>query len=262
MITRRQLLSALPILLLPSGQILARQKELIQLVYHPSVPPYSFYNENNNKVEGILIDLIDALRPALNIDFNHTAYPWKRAQSMLQNNNTDADAFCCPATPEREKYALFAPTPITTLREPVLFFNPNNPNAKHIEAVQTKEDFYSLKGANFLGNSTHAETWKDHPNIIEVNNVELIIKMLIRGRIDFYFANPIVTSYIIKQMGLAGHLAYISMAHIINKGNLTQMRFGLRRSYPSAQNVINEIDMAIKKTITPELHNKVVRQYI
>ncbi len=262
MITRRLFLSAFSSLLLPADQLFASQQETIRMVYHPSVPPYSFQSLDNHKIKGILIDLIDTLSPQLDISFSHQAYPWKRAQFMLKNLDAGADAFCCPATKEREKYALFAPTPITTLHEPVLFFNPNNPNVKQIIAATDKEDFYSLRGANFLGNSTHAETWKNHPNIVEVDNVELIIKMLLRGRIDFYFADLIVTGYIIKQMGLSGRLEHISLTHIIKQGSLTQMRFGLKRSYPEAEKVIQEIDMAIQKTITPELHKKLVRRYI
>ncbi len=262
MITRRFFLSAFSTLLLPADQLFAYQQETIRLVYHPSVPPYSFQSLDNRKVKGILIDLIDTLSPQLDMSFSHQTYPWKRAQFMLKNSDAGADAFCCPATKEREKYALFAPTPITTLREPALFFNPSNPNVKQIMTAAHKEDFYSLRGANFLGNSTHAETWKNHPNIVEVDKVEIIIKMLLRGRIDFYFANPIVTGYIIKQMGLAGHLEHISLAHIIKQGSLAQMRFGLKRSYPEAEKVIQEIDRAIKKTITPELHNKILSRYI
>ena len=143
-----------------------------------------------------------------------------------------------------------------------LFFNPNNPNANHIRTALYKKDFYSLKGAAFLGNSSHAETWKDHPNVMEVQKIDLIIHMLLRGRIDFYFADLIVTGYIIKQMGLSGRLEHISLTHIIKQGSLTQMRFGLKRSYPEAEKVIQEIDMAIQKTITPELHNKVIGRYI
>jgi len=262
MITRRLFISAFSSLLLPSEQIFASQMAPINLVYHPNVPPYSFLNSESNQVEGILVDLIDALSPALNQDFSHKAYPWKRAQSMLKNYDGGADAFCCPATSEREQYALFASTPITTLSEPALFFNPNNPNANHIRTALYKKDFYSLKGAAFLGNSSHAETWKDHPNVMEVQKIDLIIHMLLRGRIDFYFADPIVTGYIIRQMGFAGRLEHISLAHIIKQDKLAQMRFGLRRSYPSAQKVINEIDWAIQETITPELHQKIVSRYI
>jgi len=262
MITRRLFLGAFSALLLPAEQIVASQQSSIRLVYHPNVPPYSFLNKESNQVEGILVDLIDALSPTLNQDFNHKAYPWKRAQSMLKNYDDGADAFCCPATHEREKYALFAPTPITTLQESALFFNPRNPNAKRIKTAQYKKDFYSLKGAAFLGNSSHAEIWKDHPNVIEVQKIDLIIKMLLRGRIDFYFADPIVTGYIIKKMGLAGRFEHISLAHIIKPSALAQMRFGLRRSYPEAEKVITELDTAIKKTITPALHNKIIGRYI
>jgi len=262
MITRRKLLSAIPILLLPIDEILARQKETIHMVYHPNVPPYSFLNKETGQVEGILIDLIDTLSPALNLDFEHSAYPWKRAQSMLQAGDVNTDAFCCPATDEREKYALFAEAPITTLQEPVLFYNPDNPKADLIRSVQFKEDLNPFQGANFLGNSTHAKTWKHHPNMTQVESVELIIKMLVRGHLDFYFANPIVTGYIIRQMGFVGRLENISLSHIFNQGALAQMRLGLRRSYPSAQQVINEIDWAIQETITPELHQKIVGRYI
>lgn len=262
MITRRQLLSAIPVLLLPLDEIFARQKQSIHMLYHPNVPPYSFLNQETGQVEGILIDLIDTLSPALNLDFEHSAYPWKRAQSMLKAGDVKADAFCCPATDERERYALFAQTPVTTLQEPVLFYNPDNPKADLIRSVQFKEDLNPFQGANFLGNSTHAKTWKHHPNMTQVESVELIIKMLVRGHLDFYFANPVVTGYIIRQMGFSGRLAYISLAHIFKQGSLTQMRFGLRRSYPNSKALIAHIEMAIQQTITPEVHDEIINRFI
>lgn len=86
--------------------------------------------------------------------------------------------------------------------------------------------------------------------------------MLVRGRIDFYYADPIVTSYLIRKMGYAGQLAHLPLSHIIDQGSLVQMRFGLRRSYPNAKQVIEEIDTAIQKVMTQELHNKIIHRYI
>lgn len=258
MISRRLFLCALPGLLLSSQRVLAGQLKTIRLVYHHNVPPYSY--QSRGRVNGILIDLIDELTPQLNTTFSHQSYPWKRAQLLVERGK--ADAFCCPVTAAREEYALFAPTPITTLHESALFFDPNSPNAARIKAAERIEDLYALKAATFLGNSSHDEIWKDHPKVIQVPEVEQILHMLLRGRFDFYFADPIVTRYLMRQEGIEGQLEGISVGHILKQDKIVQMRFGLRRSYPEAEKVVAAIDSAIKQTITPEVHHSIVNQYI
>jgi len=261
MITRRCFLAALSTLMLPMESSFASKQKVIRLVYHPNVPPYSFQEEIMEKnVKGILIDLINELSTQLNFEFNHSPYPWKRAQALVETGV--ADAFCCPVTVDRERYALFAPTPVTTLSESALFFNPYNLNADKIRSARRIEDFYSLKAATFLGNSSHSEVWGAHPEVTEVPEVEQILKMLLRGRVDFYFADPIVTGYIIKQVGLSGLLESIPMGDLIKQDSITQMKFGIRRSYPEAQKVVDAVDLAIRNIITPDLHRTIVNRYL
>jgi len=259
MITRRYFLSALPVLLLPLYSR-AEQGQTLRVVYHPNIPPYSYQDpQHSTKVIGILIDLINELQAVSNVSFSHHPYPWKRAQILVETGK--ADAFCCPVTKDRERYAIFTKTPITNLFEPAIFYHPDSPHAAKIKTAQKIEDFYSFKTATFLGNSSHSQTWKNHPDVMLVPNVEQILKMIERGRIDFYFADPIVTGHLIKQIGLSGKLVSFPMGSIVGRKKIP-MRFGLRRSYPNAEKIIDRIDALIIKALPPDRHDIVVNRYL
>jgi len=259
MITRRRFLGAFPALLLPLYSR-AEQTRTLRVVYHPNIPPYSYQDpQDGTQVIGILIDLINELELVSNTSFSHHPYPWKRAQVLVETGK--ADAFCCPVTAERERYAIFSKTPITNLFEPAIFYNPNNPHAEKIKAAQQIEDFYSFKTAAFLGNSSHSQTWKNHPDVKLVPNVEQILKMIERGRIDFYFADPIVTGHLIKQIGLTEKLDSFPMGSIVGRKKIP-MRFGLRRSYPDAEKVIELIDELIIKALPTARHDSIINRYL
>ena len=260
MISRRSVLLALPSLFLMDTFAKERETQTIRVVYHPDIPPYSFHDVNENIPKGILVDLIDSLSPSLNLTLEHTSYPWKRAQLMIASNKLDA--FCCPINVKREQYAIFAPTPIITLQQQVVFFNPNSPNAEAIKNAQKIEDFYPFKTATFFGNTSHELIWKDHPTVIKVARIEQILMLLARGRIDFYFADPLVTNYQIRHLNLVNQLASSPLGYIINQDNRTNMCFGLRRSYPNAEQLIKKIDASIKQVITPDLREEVINRYL
>ncbi|MEH6823536.1 MAG: transporter substrate-binding domain-containing protein [Motiliproteus sp.] len=260
MIHRRTVIFAIPSLFFLTGHAHSREQQTIRLAYHPDIPPYSFQTSDQSATKGILPDLTDTLAFSMNLAFSHQSYPWERAQRMVELGMVDA--FCCPITPERQRYAIFAPTPIIVLHGQVVFFNPASPNAPEIKAARRIEDFYLFKTATFLGNSRHDQIWKDHPNVEKVSRVEQILVMLLRGRIDFYFADPLVTGYKIKTAGLNGLLDSAPLGYIVDQNRETEMQFGLRRSYPEAEKLIVDIDTTIKKIITPELRKNIVSRYL
>ena len=260
MISRRNVLLALPSLFVMKAFAKKPNSQIIRVVYHPDIAPYSFQYTDQHSPQGILVDLINALSPALNLTTDHTSYPWKRAQLMVASGKLDA--FCCPMNATRERYAVFAPTPIIRLQKQVVFFNPNGPNANAIKNAQRIEDFHSFKTATFFGNTSHELIWKAHPGVIKVARIEQILMLLARGRIDFYFADPLVTNYKIKKLKLENKLASAALGNIIHQDNVTEMCFGLRRSYPNADQLIKKIDASIQQVITPSLRQEVISRYM
>lgn len=235
----------------------------LRAVYHHDIPPYSYQDAAGRdpaetSARGILIDLLDIVGEASGYRLSHQGFPWARAQRMVELGI--ADALCCPPTVERSRYALFAPTPVTILAEGEHFFAIHSPHAADIRAARRKEDLYAFAIVAFRGNSSNAETWADHPRRYEADEIEQLFQMLLRGRADFYSADPTVTRFKLKQLGLLDKFGS-APAGYVDGGRPIQMHFGLRRSYPDAAAVVAIIDAAIKSAITPQRHQSVMARY-
>ena len=260
MLTRRNFLAASLTALLPRVAWGAPStQETVRMVYSADVAPYSYWDESTQTVRGILIDLMDLAAQSAGYALEHEAFPWRRAQLMVEN--AYADALCCPATKEREAYAMFAPTPVTVLAEGEIFFAADNPKADRLRAARTIEDLYKFSMVSFLGNSRNAEIWAKHPNRTEVRRINQIFDMLLLGHADFYVDDSTVTRFKLKQRGLLGKIVGIP-ASFTNRGERTKMQFGLRRTYPHTAQVVADFDAAIQRAITPDVHDAVLAKYI
>ncbi len=80
----------------------------LKIVYFNDFAPFSF--GDSAQVQGIYPDLLtEVLANSLSIPVNHAAYPWSRAQQLVQSG--EADAFFTTPTDARKAYATFAGDP-------------------------------------------------------------------------------------------------------------------------------------------------------
>lgn len=234
------------------------EKPPLRMAYHPDVPPNSFWDKNTQTVRGILVDLMNHAAKDAGYTLEHRAYPWRRAQLKVQYG--EEDALCCPETKERASFALFAPTPVTVLPVGELFFTPGNPKADGLRAARSIEDLYDFTMVTFFGNSTNDKFWGGHPNRILVPDIDQIFELLLHGRADFYVDDPRVTRYQLKQRGLQNKFVSVPAAYT-SQGTRTEMKFGLRKTYPSVEKVVADFDAAIQRVITPELEQSVISKF-
>ncbi len=235
-----------------------RERVVLRAAYQEDAPPYSFLDPNTNTMQGILVDLMNTLAEAGNFDIEHTGYPWARAQKMLAAGREDV--FFCPATDDRWGYALFAPTPVTTLAPAEIFFAADNPNVDKIRAARRKEDLYRLSTVDYIGNSAADAIWQHHPQRTLVSEIDTILAMLLNGHADFYLADPFVTRFKMQKLGLLPKFSSVSGTCVTSQQK-DRMQFGLRRSFPNAEAVISQIDRAIRGCIGDEFHTRIVARY-
>lgn len=236
----------------------ASNRILLRAVYYDDFLPYSFFDEEEGRMRGILVDLMGALGEACGYAMTHKGYPWARAQHLVANDL--ADAFCCPITEKRSEYVYFAPTAVTLLAEAAIFVSVDNPRADALRAVRSKEGLYDFNVIDFIGNSSGEHIWRHHPQRLTVANIEQILQMLQHGRADFYYADPLVTRFKLRELGLLDRFFSIP-ADYVTKGHRGSMSFGLRKTYPDAQAIVARVEEAIRTDLTPELHNAVITRY-
>ncbi|WP_193366654.1 substrate-binding periplasmic protein [Pelagibius marinus] len=262
MLSRRSVVAAVLAGVPALGFVRARAQEskqvLIRAVYYRDFRPYSFFDEEEGRMRGILIDLMGVLGEACGYAMTHEGFPWARAQYMVANDL--ADALCCPITEKRKEYVYFAPTIVTPLAEAHLFVTVDNPRADEIRAVHSKEGLYAFNVVDFIGNSSGEHIWQDHPQRLTVRNIQQILKMLLRGRADFYYADPLVTWIQLAELGVLDKFFSIP-ADYVTKGHRGAMSFGLRKTYPDAQAVVARVEEAIRTEITPDLHDGIIARY-
>jgi polar amino acid transport system substrate-binding protein len=191
-------------------------------------------------------------------DLTHNGYPWERAQRLVAIGI--ADALCCPITEKRSEYVYFAPTAVTPLAEAALFVAVDNPRADALRAVRTKEELYEFSAVDFIGNSSGEHIWKHHPNRTTVYKIDQILKMLQFGRADFYYADPFVTRYKMRELGILDRFFSIP-ADFVTKGHRGSMHFALRKTYPDAQAIVAQVDEAIRTSLTDDRRNQVIARY-
>ena len=262
MFSRRSVVAAVLAGVPALGFVRARAQEpkqvLIRAVYYRDFRPYSFFDEEEGRMSGILIDLMGALGEACGYAMTHEGFPWARAQYMVANDA--ADALCCPITEKRSEYVYFAPTIVTPLAEAHIFVTVDNPRADEIRAVRSKEGLYAFSAVDFIGNSSGEHIWRDHPQRMTVRNIQQILRMLLGGRADFYYADPLVTRFQLRELGLLDRFFSVP-ADYVTKGHRGAMSFGLRKTYPDAQAIVARVEEAIRTDLTPDLHDQVIARY-
>ncbi|MCX2725130.1 substrate-binding periplasmic protein [Roseibium salinum] len=262
MLSRRSFLTTfgagIPALALLPARAEAPSRLSLACVYYDDVAPYSYLDTTTNTVKGILPDLLDALAETGDYSLTHRAYPWARAQGMVATGT--ADAFCCPVTADRSAYVHFAPTPVLTLAHAQIFFAADNPNADAIRAATRIEHLYKFRTVDFVGNGTADRIWKRHPRRIQVSEISSILAMLASGHADFYFADPMVTRFKLRELGLLHRITSIPGAYVEN-ARRNDMKFGLRKTFPDARAIVEKVDEDIRSRISPSLHADIVARY-
>ncbi|BDQ34736.1 hypothetical protein JCM14722_22780 [Pseudodesulfovibrio portus] len=101
-------------------------------------------------MKGVLVDLLtEVFQNILGYHVIHEGYPWVRAQEMVKTG--EMDGFCIVATLGREKYTIFAETPV--LQSPILIAtSSNSPKKEEILSTKTIKGLSKYQISSYRGN--------------------------------------------------------------------------------------------------------------
>lgn len=164
----------------------------IMIAYAEQWPPYS-YRDENGKMKGILIDLMNKLlHTGLHVDLEHEGFPWKQAQVLAEQGIYDA-VITFPSDDRKKKYVANEETLLD-----IEWRGFTSVHSKNFELVSKAEDPLSLDNKlNYcvvLGDKT-TEKLLSNTNITphQSKNVSTAVKMLYDGRTDFFVNAKLTT---------------------------------------------------------------------
>jgi polar amino acid transport system substrate-binding protein len=212
--------------------------DTVRLVYFEDYAPFSSKNPDGS-VSGILIECMNVLFKESNIPVHHSALPWERAQSMVENGT--ADGFCTVVTPKRRDYCLFSEKPILKL-EFGIFFLPDHPQRSQIESITTLDDFRRFSLVDYQGNGW-AKTMFDSLPVIWTSTQESALKMVLNGRADIIVGQTISIPYLLSKMDAATKLAFVPLKF----AEAVPYHLGLRKTFPNVENYLSRINPKVRK---------------
>jgi ABC-type amino acid transport substrate-binding protein len=263
MITRRFFISActagLPAMKVFPSWAEASRSPVLNSALQIDTPPYAYLDKNVMAMRGVLVDLLNMLDDPFIGSFLHRGYPWARAQSLVATGA--ADVFCCQITEERLSYACFAPTPIASYAPRRIFFAKDNPNAAAISAAGSIEELYKFTTVDLIGDSRADEIWRGHPGRTLVAERESVISMLRTGHVDFALADPLIMQFKMRELGHEGILSSVAGNHICGR-RPERIHFGLRKTFPGAQALIEKVDEKIRTRLSFDLHQQIMARHV
>jgi ABC-type amino acid transport substrate-binding protein len=212
-------------------------------------PP--FYFEKDGNLHGAAIEITQHIAQKLGHTLVFRRYPWARVQLYLKTGDVDA-VILYFKTPEREKDVVF--TDIPHLYESSSLFV-----AKGTETPfnGTLSDLWSYRFGNVRGYS-HGKEYDgaEYLNKHIVNNETLLIRMLVKGRIDIAVGNkPAIIMYA-KQEGLHDKITFLTPP-IDKAPNF----FAFSKSRKDAAGLAKEFSTEVKKIIASERYQHILKRY-
>ena len=232
---RRQLLQGIVGLLAAAaagrGQAAA---PIIRLAINTHFRPYSFCDEEG-ALRGLLIDEIRLAADGAGLAVDFVDRPWARGQQMVRSG--ELDALCTIPTKERRSYVLFAPTPLFH-EDVVLVGRADNPR---LWQARTLEDLKRLKIAQPFGTGWLRGYLSDD-QIIWSPYVSNILSMIEAGRVD---ATIYGRAAIEAAIAASPYAAVLHVAAFPALPHDEGFCFGLRKSFPDAERLIDQIDQSL-----------------
>lgn len=175
----------------------AKDKRTFKFVYADNFPPLSYLD--NGVLRGTSPRIVEELfNKRLQLGVTHHAYPWARAQSMVEHG--EADGFVSAATPARLEYTVASTEPLLQARLSAYARVDHPQFAKYLK-FQANTDLAGLKLGSILGNNwTKATLGSQH--VEYVRDRELAFRMLLAGRFDVFVEVEDLAEPALKALGL------------------------------------------------------------
>ncbi len=251
---------------------LARADEELLILSHP-FPPWQFFNEETQQVEGINIDIAKLIFNKLGIKIKFIEQPWASAWNIIKKGQAEA-ILSASRKQAREKY-LWYPQENMWLSEYVFFITKRNKNAK------LTGDYYDMQNTNARigivnGYSYHKSFWtafpfqdlttyyqtdkRDyHAQIYGVRTPEKLFKMLIANRVDVVINDKSIGLYLIKKLNMQEQLSYYDTT-LFSKGY--PMPFAKMSKYPGLKKIAKQYEIELRELKQTGVYQKIIAKWL
>jgi polar amino acid transport system substrate-binding protein len=181
-------------------------RQPLRLVFADELAPISFVEDG--KLTGIAVDVaIEVFRRRLGRAITVSAYPWERAQHMVEDG--EADGFITIATPAREAYVTCGRA--TVLRAPVHpIVRRDHPRMAELRGAKSLEDLKQFEIASYRGNGWAKQHLEGY-NVYYAADFAAHIRGLAQGRADLGIVSTAAGPYYVSKLGLGGQLEMLPL---------------------------------------------------
>lgn len=202
----------------------------LRMAYFDKYPPMSSLDAHGN-LTGLLIDGVSLVCEAAGLRTAHQAYPWARAQALVENGRLDG--FCTTPTTLRKRYARFCSMPIFVARFGV-FHRVDDERPKHI---RTWSDMQALRQGTYIG-SGYSRQYSDKVRLHMEASPDAVLRLINIGALDIYIESELVTNHKLREMGIFERFAFTPL-DLLPPANFC---LGLRTSLENSTALIARIE--------------------
>ncbi len=180
--------------------------DTITLTFTEGFPPFAY--KKDGRVVGIQIDLAVEVLRKLDVEVNARAYPWSRAQALVEDGK--ADGFVTIPTDKRGRYAKFSRLPLFT-SDFEMYTGAGNPRIEEFKMIRTLDQLRTvdIRHISFSESGWHLHNLKGAVGFLkQVKTSKQIILMLDRNRVDVYIEQPRFW-WEVKKMGMEKRIVKI-----------------------------------------------------
>lgn len=165
-------------------------------VYAPAYPPMVIYDQDSGEISGHATEVVKQIVAEAGIDIELKILPWSNAYSKTRNGK-NIMLYPVIRSPERELLFHWI--------GPVNKFHYGIYSLKPIEKEVDGLDNLGSARVGVLRGGLDSSYLKKHnyPNITEGNSIDLLINMLIKGRIEYLMVDDSTLKYYMGLNGLA-----------------------------------------------------------
>ncbi len=204
----------------------------VRVGYFDKYAPFS-QRSDSGVMSGVLIEGLELVGQACGVSFEHSGYPWARAQAMVERG--ELDAFCTVRTQARAVYAEFCTAPIASVSYGI-FHRVDDLRPLSVKSVQ---DLRPLRQGTYRGSGYSKENLEPERMDID-NDQESILRRIAMGNLDTFVESEITTQGKVRELGLADKLRF-TPAPFLPKAEYC---FALRRTHPDLAQIISRMEAA------------------
>ncbi|XQW86355.1 substrate-binding periplasmic protein [Thalassotalea piscium] len=206
----------------------------------PEIPPLVYYNEDHQLV-GSLVEKLNLFSRETGIDVSIDIMTWPRALAQVKNHRYDA---LMPAlkTKEREAFLVYPNSALIHFRNSVLI-EKKNQSSLDVSFKPIFKNKIVAKGRSMKNGKRFDDFLIDEEmNIIEVNSVEVALKMLDMGRVDFVAIDKDIATSVLKRLSMIDNVNFIT---IVEDTSMSYLAFSSAFSKKYDVNVLMEAILSI-----------------